>query len=237
MTSTIVRAAPYAAAVMTDAPPTRAPKSLALLAAVMIPVAAAQTTLIFPLDGAEGAAPGPSGFTIAHGDVPLTMTVHDIARAGFDSGALSDGTPWVYGIVAGGSATFTNPEGNYMTAIEFSFDQNVTLTQYTLGANLSSVTGATFDLAVNGGATSAGNSFDETPSSTVSIQGATLSIPAGQHVILTTNMPNESAFAEIQSFTLTYSPIPEPGTWTAIGGACAGFVAMLFRGCRRRQIE
>ncbi len=197
---------------------TNSTAKMALLAAVMIPVAAAHAgVIIFTFDGSEGAQSTSYSKTV--GGVTMTLTNPVESDDVFAFGQVTG---------SGGAAGDLNLSAFnvYVSSFKFQFSSDVIVTGY----NISQIDGTpdgTFSLSAPGSTTSSGNSLTTTGDHTVS---GTFSIAANTIGTFNSTIAPDTYLA-LHSITVT--TVPEPGEWATITAAGCGAAALLLR--RRRQ--
>ncbi len=202
-------------------PTTSSTAKMALLAAVMIPVAAAQAgVIIFTFDGTEGS----TSYSKTVSGVTLTLTNPVESNGGmdvFDFGQVTG---------SGGGAGDLNLSniGVYVSSFNFKFDSDVTVTGYNI-SEIDGTPGGTFSLSASGSTTSSANSLATTGDNSVS---GTFSIAANTIGTFDSTIP-AGTFLALSSITVT--TVPEPGEWATITAAGCGAASLLLRRSRQSK--
>ncbi len=197
---------------------TSSTSNLALLAAVMIPVAAAQAdTFTYNLSGTEGA----STYSQTVNGVTLSLLANPTEISNVYAFGIINSGP------ANGDLDLSAP-GVLVSAFTFSFSSAVTIDSYNVGV-IAGPSAGTFSLSASGSTTSSGNLLTSTGSHAVS---GPFSIAANTVGTWTATIPSGTyTYPTIRSITVT--TVPEPGEWATITAAGCGFAALLLR--RRQQ--
>lgn len=196
---------------------------MALLAAVMIPVASANAgVLVFDLDGVEGS----TSFSKTVGGITLNLTNPlGGSNQGADAFAFLGVSP---------ALTVTGAAGILLYTFNFTFDAPVTITGYTVRADQfePSGTGA-FSLSAPGSTTSSGNSLETAGFSALNGTFAIAANTVG--TFITEGMAPTQYGGPIYSIvSISVATVPEPGEWATLSAAaCAGTALFL----RRRRAK
>lgn len=179
----------------------------ALLAAAMIPVAAANAAVIvFPLDGTEGV----TSFTKTVSGVTLTL-----------SNPVEVNGVFAFGVYGNPGLSLSSP-GLLVSAFNFSFSSDVVITGYNLNTVIGTPSG-TFSLSAPGSTTSPGNLLATTGDHAITGGFAITANTLGTFVA---DIPG-SGQANLQSITV--STVPEPSEWAALTAAACGGIALFLR--------
>ena len=195
---------------------------MALLAAVMIPVASANAgVLTFPLDGVEGSAT--TSFSKTVGGVTLNV-----------SNPLTGAANPVNQFFTGSFAVveLSGPAGYGAYSFNFSFDAPVTITGYTMASSSFFASGTgTFSLSASVSTTSSGNS---TETGGFNDLNGVFSIAANTLGTFTTDgmATTQNGGPLYTILSITVAPVPEPGEWATLSAAACAGTAMFLR--RRR---
>ena len=198
--------------------------SMALLAAVMIPVASANAgVLVFDLDGVEGS----TSFSKTVGGITLNLTNPLV-------GSDSEGSNVFAFLGVSPALTVTGAAGILLYTFNFTFDAPVTITGYTVRADQfePSGTGA-FSLSAPGSTTSSGNSLETAGFSALN---GTVAIAANTvGTFITEGMaPTQFGGPIYTIVSISVATVPEPGEWATLSAAaCAGTALFL----RRRRAK
>jgi hypothetical protein len=185
--------------------------SLALLAAVMIPVAAQADMFTYNISGTEGVS-------------TYSQTVNGVTMS-FLANPTESSSVYAFGIINSGPANGDldlSAPGLLVSAFTFKFDAAVQIVSYTVGV-IAGPSAGTFSLSAPGSTTSTGNSLTTTGSHSV-VGG--FSIAANTVGTWSAAIPS-GTYPTIRSITV--STVPEPGEWATITAAGCGFAALLLR--------
>jgi hypothetical protein len=201
--------------------------TLPLLAAVALSVVSAEAAVItFTLNGVEGEQDDGKTFTMTEGGVTLTLSnPYRVSAGDFHDVLPFADTPHV-------GLTFNT--GWYLTAFDFAFDTDVTITNIAITVVNNNTVGSTFTLSAPG----------STSTSAISFSSENLIIPGGGFFLLSGDVGTwtasygpglEGAHASIYGFvnSFTVETIPEPSTYTFLGSVGIFGIGAYMR--KRRQ--
>jgi hypothetical protein len=174
----------------------------------------------FTFDGSAGTVNGQTTFTETLGGVTISL------QQGLDAGGVpiqADGN----GVFVGNSATA------YSNEIDYSFNKDVQVIGYTIGANSFATSPGHY--GPKAGAT-VNAILPASPNGYFDISAFNYSIPQNASVRLFIDPTGAASdYFQVKSITISYTPVPEPGQTAALFGAVCGAGA-LWRRQRRRQV-
>ena len=196
----------------------RSKTTMALLAAVSIPVVSATAQLItFNIDGTEGV----TTYTQTVGGVQMYLFNPTESSSVFAFGIINSGP-------SNGDLDLSAP-GVLVSAFDFTFDHNVTVTAYSVGVIAGPADG-TFDLS-GPHPSSTGNTLASLGSHTINNGGFILNVGETGH--WTATIP-DGTYPTIRSITIT--EVPEPAEWALATAAFCGVAGLALRRFRARTV-